>query len=196
MGTYSNVAAARLGQAQKIARRERRPVSMRAYALRADSSAVEVLVLDLSYEGCGIETPVPLEAGEAIRLSVIGLGIIEAHVRWIADGRAGLVFDAERTEEQPKHWPRRYERTALTAEVSLRRLGKFNYRVRVFDFSREGCKVEIVELPRLEEHVLVRFEGLEALEAEVCWIDGMTAGLRFERTIHPAVFAMLVERLK
>jgi hypothetical protein len=43
--------------------------------------------------------------------------------------------------------------------------------------------------------VLVKFDGLEALEAEVCWVEEFTAGLRFEKPMHPAVFDLLVERL-
>jgi hypothetical protein len=39
-------------------------------------------------------------------------------------------------------------------------------------------------------------DGLEALDAEVCWVDGHVAGLRFERTIHPAVFDLLLQRLR
>jgi hypothetical protein len=168
---------------------------MRGFALRPDGSSVEVLILDLSYEGCGIETPSEFEAGEPLKLSVLRLGGIDTHVRWCRDGKAGLVFDTDKTGEK-SHWPRRVERESLTAEVSLRRLGKLNYRVRVYDISAAGCKVELVDRPRLEEHVLVKFEGLEALESEVCWIDGPTAGLRFEKAIHPAVFALLVERLR
>lgn len=188
-----NGAAEKLGETG-IARRERRPVSLHAVALRDEGPPFEVLVLDLSYEGCGIETPAELRPGEQIKLSVIRLGGIDARVRWCSDGKAGLVF--EPVEVQPQHWPRCSERTQLSAEVSMRRLGKFNYRVRVFDVSPEGCKVELVERPRIDEHVFIRFEGLEALDCAVCWLDGMTAGLRFERAIHPAVFALLLERLR
>lgn len=195
MPTKARTAVAQLGQ-DPIERRERRPVSMRAFGVRADGATIEVLILDLSYEGCGIETPVELESGESLKLSVLRLGVIEARVRWCQDGKAGLVFDAVETPPENEHWPRRFDRASLTAEVSLRRLGKLNYRVRVFDISPEGCKVELVDKPRLEEHVLVKFEGLEALESEVCWLEGMTAGLRFEKPIHPAVFALLLERLK
>ena len=37
--------------------------------------------------------------------------------------------------------------------------------------------------------------ALEALDSEVCWMEGFTAGLRFEKSIHPAVFDLLLERL-
>lgn len=84
----------------------------------------------------------------------------------------------------------------VNAEVLLRRTGQSNYRVRVFDASAEGCKVEFVIRPRLDEQVWVKFEDLEIIPAAVCWIDGFYAGLEFDRPIHPAVFKMLVERLR
>ena len=193
MGRHSDAAATKLGHSP-IERRERRPVSLRGFVMREDGSSAEALMLDLSYEGCGIETPEELRPGEAVKFSVLRRGAIEAHVRWCAGGKAGLVFDAEQPEGT-EHQPRQAERMSSTAEVSLRRLGKLNYRVQVFDVSSNGCKVELVDKPRLDEHVLVKFDGLESLEAEVCWIDGTTAGLRFEKPIHPAVFDLLLQRL-
>lgn len=91
--------------------------------------------------------------------------------------------------------PRKGGRVALDAEVLLRRSGQNHYRVRVFDVSPEGCKIEFVERPKLDEQVWVRFEGLELLPAAVCWLDGFQAGLEFDRPIHAAVFANLVGRL-
>jgi len=184
----------KLGQTP-IERRERRPISLRGFAIREDGSTCEVLMLDLSYEGCGIESPAEFRVGEKLKLAVLGRGEIESEVCWCEDGKAGLVFDCEQPDPK-QHWPRRCERTSLTATVSLRRLGKINYKVNVFDISCDGCKVELVDVPRLEEHVLVKFDGLESLESEVCWIAGTCAGLRFERPIHPAVFDLLLERLQ
>jgi hypothetical protein len=189
----SSAAVEKLGETP-VDRRERRPVSMHGFAMRADQSSVEVLLLDLSYEGCGIETPIAFECGEVLKLSVLRRGAIEARVRWCKDGKAGLVFGSDEALER-QHSERKSDRKLLSAEVSMRRLGKLNYRVQVFDVSPTGCKVELVDRPRLGEHVLVKFDGLEGLEAEVCWIEGPCAGLRFERPIHPAVFDLLVERL-
>jgi hypothetical protein len=70
------------------------------------------------------------------------------------------------------------------------------YGVRVVDLSPEGCKVELVERPRGGERMTIKFEGLEAMDAEVCWVDGFQAGLRFERPIHRAVFELLMTRLR
>jgi hypothetical protein len=190
----NNLAHQQLGHAP-VARRERRPVSLRGFALREDGSTSEILLLDLSYEGCGIETPSKLAPGEVVKLSVLRRGAIEAKVRWCKGGKAGLVFESEEPEIE-QQWPRRFERTVLTAEVSMRRLGKHTFRVQVFDVSPAGCKLELVDKPRVDEHVLIKFDNLEALEAEVCWIEGNYAGLRFEKSIHPAVFEFLLERIR
>jgi len=191
MGAEPNPATMKIDD-NPVDRRERRPVSLRGLAIRQDGSTTEIYLLDLSYEGCGIETPIELEPGEAIKLSVLRRGAIDAHVRWYKDGRAGLVFDPQKKESQS---PRRSERTSTGADVSLRRLGQNSYRVRVNDMSREGCKVELVERPRIGEHMLIKFAGLEVLDGEVCWVDGYVAGLRFENPIHPAVFDLLLKRL-
>lgn len=189
-----NSTAAKLSDTA-IARRERKPVSLRAYVLRDGGVSSEGLLLDLSYDGCGIETPLALQAQEKVKLTVLGRGAIDATVRWCANGRAGLVFEAD--EPAPRqHWPRASDRVSLTADVSLRRLGQANFRVAVTDISPQGCRVELVDRPRVDEHVLVKFEGLEVLEAQVCWIDGYAAGLRFEKPIHPAVFDLLLDRLR
>ena len=193
MGAYPSAAVASIGE-KPLDRRERRAVSLRAFAVREDGTNLEVLLLDLSYEGCGVESPVPLKLGESLRLAVLKRGVIQARVRWCRGGRAGLVFDCV-AEAEKQQCARRLQRNELSAEVSVRRLGRIAYRARVFDLSPEGCKVELVDRPRLGEHVLIRFDRLETIEAEVCWIDTDCAGLRFERPIHAAVFDLLIERL-
>jgi hypothetical protein len=174
-------------------RGDRRSVRLRAYIAQAGGITSEILISDLSYEGCGIETPVELAPGEAIKLSVVGCGAIGARVRWSCDGKAGLVFDPEKPRQ---HWPRRSERISLEAEVALRRLGQKAYRIRVTDLSPDGCKVELIQRPDVEERMVVKFDGLEPLEAEVCWVVGFSAGLRFDKPMHPAVFDLLLDRLR
>ena len=90
---------------------------------------------------------------------------------------------------------RRTERVAVNAEVALRRSGQLNYRVRVFDASPLGCRLEFVERPQLEERVWVKFDRLDPLEGIVCWVDGFYAGIEFTAPMHPAVFESLVPRL-
>ena len=66
----------------------------------------------------------------------------------------------------------------------------------MFDVSPDGCRTEVVETPRMGEHLMVKFDGLEAMDSEVCWIDGKTAGLKFIRPMHPAVYDLLMQRLR
>ncbi len=90
---------------------------------------------------------------------------------------------------------RRSARTSLRAEVQLRRSGHHHYIVNVYDISPEGCRIEFVDRPRLDETVWVKFEGLDAIESTVCWLKGADAGVEFVRPIYPAVFDSLVRRL-
>lgn len=99
------------------------------------------------------------------------------------------------SDSEPGPTPRKSRRVHLSAEILIRRSGQRNYRVKIFDISPHGCKAELVERPKLDEHVWVKFEGLEALQAIVCWERGFQVGLEFEKPIHPAVFTMLIESL-
>jgi hypothetical protein len=174
-------------------RQERRPVRMHGHILLEDGTTAEAVLVDLSYEGCSIETPAELSVDQPITLSVLRRGAIEAVVRWAADGKAGLYFKAL-VGEKPQQ-PRVAERVSVDAEIMMRRIGQNNYRVRLFDLSPEGCKVELIERPSEGEHMMLRFEGLEVLDAEVCWVNDFIAGLRFDRAFHPAVFDLMVARL-
>lgn len=177
-------------------RAERRPVELDGYALLEDGTTTDVTLLDLSYDGCRIRPASDLSPGQRMRLSVSGRGAIDAEVRWSKAGIVGIAFATPEATETRQHQPRKNERITLAAEVSLRRSSHGTYRARVFDASPEGCKVEFVERPREKDRVWVKFDGLDGLEAEVCWVEGFCAGLRFPRPIHSAVFDLLVTRLR
>ena len=183
-------------EAKHADRQERRDVRLQGFAVLADGSTITITLLDLSYEGCAIASPVALSPGDVISLSVLRRGGIKAEVRWFKDGKAGLAFDNGAKPETKTQWPRRSERVGVTAEVTMRRHGGPNFRVNVFDASPDGCKIDFVDRPLLDERLTIRFEGLEALEAEVCWVEQHCAGLKFARPIHPAVFDLLIERLR
>ena len=176
-------------------RSKRRPVSLRGFVSLPDGSSESALILDLSYEGCAIQTVLPLAAGQNVSLSLLRRGAIDAEVRWAADGKAGLVFKAEQPPATKPHQPRGAERLSLDADVTVRRLGKAKYRVRVLDLSPVGCKIDLIDRPALGEAMMVKFDGLEIVEAEVCWVEDFVAGLRFTRAFHPLVFELLAARL-
>jgi hypothetical protein len=176
-------------------RRERRPIDMRGHLMRAGGITHTIALVDLNYGGCGIATPAELTPGEQVKLSVLDRGSMPAVVRWCEGGKAGLDFEAA-FEAPKKVVERGADRIAVPGEISLRATGKIPYRVRVLDLSTDGCKVELVELPRVGDAMRVKFDGLELLDAEVCWVEGYTAGMKFEHRIHPAVLDLLVARLE
>jgi hypothetical protein len=176
-----------------LQRRERRPTSLSAYATRQDGSVVELTVVDLSADGCGVLCPCELHAGERLNLAVLRRGTTGATVRWADGGRAGLSFGSPVAVEGATK-PRRHERISVDGEVAMRRAGKTHFRVHIYDISPDGCKAEFVDRPELGEQLWIKFDGMEAMEAHVCWIVGARAGLRFVRPIHAAIFDMLVAR--
>ena len=175
-------------------RRPRRRISLRGYIVRAGGISDVIDLVDLNYGGCGITTMAELRPGESVQLTVLGRGSIPAHVRWFSDGRAGLDFTPS-IKATRKQVPRRTSRVAVDAEVSLRALGRNSYRLRVFDLSTDGCKVELVERPSEGDRMLIKFAGLDVLEAHVCWVEGHLAGLMFKNRMHPAVLDLLLRRI-
>ena len=97
--------------------------------------------------------------------------------------------------EAPERQLRRFPRVVLSAHVLMRRSGRINYQVRVLDLSPQGCRVEFVDRPQHQELLWVRFDGLEAIPAQVAWTQGAFAGLEFPRPIYLAVFNLLLARL-
>ena len=178
-----------------LGRRERRAVVLHGFAVRQDGSTAVIKLTDLSYDGCGIETTAELNPGERIELSVLRRGALSAVVRWCAEGRAGLAFEAV-AADQKRRLSRRSERIELTAEVTLRSPGKPSYRARVLDLSLHGCRLDLIDRPDLDDLVWIKFVGLEALEGKVCWIAGFKAGVRYTNPIHPAVFDLLLARFR
>jgi hypothetical protein len=89
---------------------------------------------------------------------------------------------------------RKKNRVPVDWQASLKREGRGRYQVRVFDISFSGCKVEIVEQPRVGEPVWIKFDSLETIPGTVCWAAGAVAGVEFEREIYPAVLELLLKR--
>lgn len=182
--------------AQDIAptRRERRTVTLKAFATRADGSTVDLEISDLSYDGCGVVSELPLDLGERIDLAVARRGTTPAVVRWAKGLRAGLTFVDDQPPEAPAQVKRQYERVSVGGEAWMRRTAKHHFRVHIYDLSPLGCKAEFVERPELNEQLWMKFDQLEAVEARVRWVAGPRTGVEFVRPIHQAVFDLLIAR--
>jgi hypothetical protein len=98
--------------------------------------------------------------------------------------------------DDPHDPPRRkVPRVPIDADVFTRRSVERSYRATIHDLSCAGCSLEFVERPRIDESIWIKFEGLEALESIVRWIEGDRAGVEFVKHLHEAVFEALLSRL-
>lgn len=177
-------------------RTARREVELSAHVLRGTGQIVDVSLIDLSYEGCRVRTSEYLWQGEAIKLSVPRRGVINARARWCAEGHAGLSFDPEIKKPTKARVERSSIRVKTTCEVTLRRIGHVSFRVDVRDMPPDGCRIDLVERPAIGETLHIKFDGLEVLQCKLRWIEGYVAGVEFVNPIHPAVFRLLVHRLR
>ena len=175
-------------------RADRRAVEFPAHLMLGDGTMLDVRVLDLSYDGCRIGVPQSVFEGDSVQLTVQGRGVIKATVRWCRDGLAGLKFPDEADQARKQAAATGKRRTA-GMEAQLRRIGRAGYWVELRDLSPDGCLIELVERPAMDEVMQVRLPGLETMQARVRWVDGYLAGLKFERPIHPAVFELLLQRM-
>jgi hypothetical protein len=173
-------------------RDSRRPVELDGHIIRANDEVVAVKVVDLSYDGCAVRIATTLRIAETLKLAVSGRGMIDASVRWLQNGEAGLLFEADKPAKP--HYPRKSERVAVTGEAALRRAGCHAYAVRLSDVSRFGCKCSFVERPAESERAWIKFPGSEELEATVSWVEEDSIGLVYRNPLHPAVFALQLER--
>jgi hypothetical protein len=99
--------------------------------------------------------------------------------------------------DDPHDPPRRkVARVPIDVEVFMRRSVERSYPAAVHDLSTAGCSLEFAERPRVGESVWIKFEGLEALESIVRWIEGDSAGVEFVKHLHPAVFDALLSKLR
>jgi hypothetical protein len=182
-------------EAEAARRDPRHPMALPAFALLGDGSTVELIILDLSYDGCRVEVPVAFLPKTQLKLTVPRLGKLDAEVRWCDGNIAGLCFTSEALQPAKPQKPRGHERVAIDGQVSLRRPGRQQFQCRAFDLTPTGCKVEFIERPKIGDTMWVKFDGLDALEADVRWVEGYYGGVEFKRPIYSAVFDLLLARI-
>jgi hypothetical protein len=74
-----------------VSRDERRPVSMRGFALSPNRDS-DITLADLSYGGCQICSADKFKPGETFELRVIKRGTMQVEVCWANESRAGARF--------------------------------------------------------------------------------------------------------
>ena len=88
------------------------------------------------------------------------------------------------------------QRLPIKGEVDFRRVMEPAYPISVEDISPVGCRISPPVNVAEGDRIWVTFGGLESLQSTVRWTHDWKAGARFERPMHPAVFASLVKRLR
>jgi hypothetical protein len=58
----------------------------------SDGNSVSVMVIDISREGCRMETDGSLKIGENVQIKVPKYGTFPAQIRWAMGNEAGAVF--------------------------------------------------------------------------------------------------------
>ena len=61
-------------------------------AVDSDGNRISVVVIDLSRDGCRMETPAMLRIGEKVQIEVPKHGTFAAQIRWALGNEAGAVF--------------------------------------------------------------------------------------------------------
>ena len=111
-------------------------------------------------------------------------------------GSDGGGFDAELSwpGASRERKPRKSQRIDVEVSAALRQRGASGVSVRVLDLSPEGFRASThLELGKGSD-VWLRLPGLEPLHATVAWSTGHFIGCAFERPLHPAVVAMIVQK--
>ncbi|MBW0144314.1 PilZ domain-containing protein [Sphingomicrobium clamense] len=91
---------------------------------------------------------------------------------------------------------RRQERRAITGDVRLRARGGSRYPAAVFDVSTGGCRVGLAKTMNPGDTMWIGLPGIEPLQATIRWTDGWTAGVEFERPMHPSVLELVEDRIR
>ena len=170
---------------------------MRAHIVERGGRIIDVTITELFANGCIVETPEDLQPDENVQLSILGSAAEQACVASSKDGLAELRF--ERSDSAGS------TRQARPVLRGCRWLAKFHFRrasqsllptSRCSTRRTWGAAASIsISVHWIGERLWVKFDGVDWLEAEVCWIAGPKVGLSFARPIHPAVFNLMVKRL-
>ena len=87
----------------------------------------------------------------------------------------------------------RAERISVDLEVPARLSGS-RVRVLLKDLTCEGARIDSMAGLRYDDVITLCLPTLKPKDAYVVWVKNGSAGLAFDRPLHPAVFAQLVRK--
>jgi hypothetical protein len=80
-------------------REGRKQVNFRGLAVQSWGDYAAMTMANLSYSGCEIRTPLPMQRGDTLQLKVSQRGTIKAQVCWTGLQRAGCKFIVDDSRE-------------------------------------------------------------------------------------------------
>jgi hypothetical protein len=91
---------------------------------------------------------------------------------------------------------RRYQRLSLHSELQIRRVKETTKSTSVHNLCPAGCCVDTAVDLTEGERAWVRLPGLQSIPSTVRWAKEWMAGVSFDRPVHPAVFEMVIRRMR
>ncbi|MEQ7873927.1 PilZ domain-containing protein [Sphingomonas sp. ASV193] len=87
-------------------------------------------------------------------------------------------------------------RVAMRCELEFRKHGGSRYPVDIFDISPEGARISPPVRVEAGQQVWLKVPGMDAIHGRIAWMRDWQAGVEFDNPFHPAVFQLIVERLR
>lgn len=191
----------------------RHPVQMTGVLTVPTAAPVEVVVIDISEQGCQIVRPDWLRRDTAIRLSFGGFTPFDATVRWTAPGAAGLRFDQTlhpalitqvvsaargrkrtrrmlsqgliRREERERTW--HLDVPAAFEDAAAPAADRAVLTGVLSDLSVDGCRIASAVAVLPGTALLIRLGEHQPMLAVVRWCQGGAIGCEFGEPLPPGV---------
>lgn len=88
------------------------------------------------------------------------------------------------------------DRLPLSTAVEFRRVKQTAQKTLTHDVSLAGCRIDSAATLLEGERTWVRLPGIDSIPSTVRWSKEWTAGVSFDNPVHPAVFDMVVGRMR
>jgi hypothetical protein len=145
------------------------------------------LIKNISAGGMMIRLYCPVAEGSPVTIELKSGYPIAGRINWVRDHNAGISFDQpidvidilSSTMQGPRP---RMPRIEASCHASLRE-GANVLRVRVFDISQGGLKIECETILSQGADIVVTLPGLEPQPGIACWHDRGFTGISFNRLL-------------
>lgn len=165
--------------------------------LSTSSGLHYVVMRNVSSDGASFSGLEGLQEGDGVTYFVGTSGPVDAFVRWTKDDTFGVqnVIGAEDLIGTGAKFPYRSVRVPFVTEARLFSRG-WAASATLYNFSQGGaCVASSVQLTH-GELVTLELAGLAIEAAEIKWIEGRQAGVKFARSLDRQTMQMMLDQLQ